>query len=114
MARYRSRGDVSLFFGLLLIFALIAFLISPAVQRHVRTGKASSTDSEVRQFESAAERMLADSGRESLRDLFIPAAFDQVWAWYVLENEVNAFDASVALYSRAMATKMPWAGAMTS
>lgn len=75
--------------------------ISMDVMHIVREGKAAASQGGVQSLELLAQRLLGDTGQDGLRALFDPAVFEAAATNYGRERGLDAFEASVALYTSA-------------
>jgi hypothetical protein len=98
---WRSRVNQ---FTLLFVAAFVLFFVASAgrnVHRRLQRSKSVSAITEVSNIELAFTKLLSDAGRSSLKALLEPVAFEEACAWYAREHDADAFEAEVAIYTRA-------------
>jgi hypothetical protein len=96
-----KRDTVEVLVILLVLAAGMWFFVIPWMQPWKEYGKFPRANAEISNMELAITKVLSDAGRSSLRDLVAPKVFDEACVAYARQHNLNAFEASVALYTRS-------------
>lgn len=83
---------------LLLVIVVLGVLLKPH-GHYIRRGRDTQAISEIRNIELSITKMLSDAGTTTLREFFDDAAFGDAIARLGREQGLDAFDASVEIYS---------------
>ncbi len=85
-------------------FAVLLFVVYVVAQNVGvlrNLGRSADALNECTAIDVALGKLLDDAGQGSLGGLFDPAAFKEASTWYAARHGVDAFEASVAVYTRA-------------
>jgi hypothetical protein len=85
---------------LLLVFSVLGSITLPC-RPYIPRGRGTRAVKEIRRIELAVTKLLSDAGKNNLRDLYDEGAFNTAVADLVREQGMDAFDASVELYTNS-------------